>query len=400
MPPTESEQHLRRLSRRLPRRPKEHSCRQLKPCGISKREEAGFVLYDRPLLKDSRYAAAGVDIDAKAAALARAKEVIRSTFTPGVLGDVGGFGGLFRPDLSGYVEPVLVASTDGVGTKLKVAFETGRHDSCGADLVNHCVNDILVQGARPLFFLDYVASGKLEPSVLQKVIEGIARGCRENGVALLGGETAEMPGFYSPGEYDVAGTIVGIVDRQKILDGSRVRAGDVVLGLPSAGLHTNGYSLAREVLFDRMKKRPQDPLLEAGGDTVANLLLAPHLSYWNPIAPLLEQDLVHAMAHITGGGFYENIPRVVPSGLEVVVEAGSWSPPPIFGVIARSGNVSFEEMYRVYNMGIGMAVFASSEDLGPISRIWSHMNQRWSAIGNVRSGQRGVVIEPPAEAES
>jgi len=351
-------------------------------------------------LTDSRYAAAGVDIDAKAAALARAKEVIRSTFTPGVLGDVGGFGGLFRPDLSGYREPVLVASTDGVGTKLKVAFETGRHDSCGADLVNHCVNDILVQGAGPLFFLDYVATGKLDPSVLQKVIEGIARGCRQNGVALLGGETAEMPGFYAAGEYDVAGTIVGIVDREKILDGSRVRAGDVVLGLPSAGLHTNGYSLAREVLFGRMKKRPQDQLPATGGETVADLLLAPHLSYWKPIAPLLERNLVHAMAHITGGGFYENIPRVLPHDLGVVVKSGAWPVPAIFEVISRGGEVSFEEMHRVFNMGIGMVVFASPEDVGPISRIWSEMDQRWYAIGNVRPGDRGVVIEPPSPSRS
>jgi phosphoribosylformylglycinamidine cyclo-ligase len=345
-------------------------------------------------LKPSRYAAAGVDIDAKAAALSRAKETIRSTFTPGVLGDVGGFGGLFRPDLSGYREPVLVASTDGVGTKLKLAFETGRHDSCGADLVNHCVNDILVQGANPLFFLDYVATGKLDPGVLQKVIEGIVRGCRENGVALLGGETAEMPGFYAPNEYDLAGTIVGIVDREKILDGSRVRAGDVALGLPSAGLHTNGYSLARDVLFGRLKKRPQDRLPELAGEAIADALLAPHLSYWKPIAPLLEQDLVHAMAHITGGGFYENIPRVVPEHLDVVVKSGAWPVPAIFDVIARAGEVSFSEMHRVFNMGIGMVVFAAPETIPRISRAWADVGQRWYAIGNVRPGSRRVIIEP------
>jgi len=344
-------------------------------------------------LTDSRYAAAGVDIDAKSSALSRAKEAIRSTFTPGVLGDVGGFGGLFRPDLAGYREPVLVASTDGVGTKLKVAFETGRHDSCGADLVGHCVNDVLVQGARSLFFLDYVATGRLDPSVLQKVIEGIARGCRENGVALIGGETAEMPGFYAPGEYDLAGTIVGIVDREKLLDGSRVRAGDVVLGLPSAGLHTNGYSLAREVLFGRMKKRPQDRLPELGGETVADVLLAPHLSYGKPIAPLLEQDLVHGLAHITGGGFFENIPRVIPGDLEVVLRSGSWPVPAVFDVIAREGDVSFEEMHRVFNMGIGMVVFAAPEDVARISRVWTEAGQRWYTIGDVKAGRRGVVIE-------
>jgi phosphoribosylformylglycinamidine cyclo-ligase len=344
-------------------------------------------------LKDSRYAAAGVDIDAKAAALSRAKAAIRSTFTPGVLGDVGGFGGLFRPDFSGYREPVLVASTDGVGTKLKVAFETGRHDSCGADLVNHCVNDVLVQGAKALFFLDYVAAGKLVPETLQRVVEGVARGCRENGVALLGGETAEMPGFYAAGDYDVAGTIVGVVDREKILDGSRVREGDIALGLPSAGLHTNGYTLAREVLFERMGKRPADRLRELGDETIADALLAPHLSYANAIHPLLSEGLVHSMAHITGGGFYDNVPRVVPEGLEVVLKSGAWPVPPIFGVIQRGGDVSFEEMHRVFNMGIGMVVFAAADDLPRISRTWKEMNQGWFAVGNVRRGGSGVVIE-------
>ena len=347
-------------------------------------------------LGNSRYADAGVDIDAKAAALSRAKTAIRSTFTPGVLGDVGGFGGLFQPDLSGYREPVLVASTDGVGTKLKVAFETGRHDSCGADLVNHCVNDILVQGAKGLFFLDYVAAGKLVPETLQQVLEGVARGCRANGIALLGGETAEMPGFYAGGDYDVAGTIVGIVDREKILDGSRVREGDLALGLPSAGLHTNGFTLAREVLFEKMGKRPSDRLRELGGETIADALLAPHLSYARALQPLLAEGLVHAMAHITGGGFFDNIPRVVPEGLEVVLKSGAWPVPPIFEVIERAGDISFEEMHRVFNMGIGMVVFAAADDLPRISAAWREMNQRWFAIGNVRRGDRRVVFQPAA----
>ena len=351
-------------------------------------------------MNDSRYAAAGVDIDAKAAALARAKAAIRSTFTPGVLGDVGGFGGLFRPDLSAFREPVLVASTDGVGTKLKVAFETGRHDLCGADLVNHCVNDILVQGAAPLFFLDYVATGKLAPDVVLKVIEGIARGCRENGVALLGGETAEMPGFYAAGEYDVAGTIVGIVEREKILDGSRVQAGDVALGLPSTGLHTNGYSLARDVLFEKFEKRPADRLPELHGETIGDALLAPHLSYRPVIEPLLARDLVHSMAHITGGGFYDNIPRVVPADLEVILKSGSWPVPPIFGVIQRAGDVSFEEMHRVFNMGIGMVVFVAPGSVTEIARLWSEMQQRGFAIGSVSAGKRGVVIETSPSSES
>jgi phosphoribosylformylglycinamidine cyclo-ligase len=350
-------------------------------------------------LKTDRYAAAGVDIDAKAAALARASDTIRSTFTSGVLGDVGGFGGLFRPDFSAYHDPVLVASTDGVGTKLKVAFETGRHDLCGADLVNHCVNDILVQGARPLFFLDYVATGRIEPDVLEKVIEGIARGCRENDTALLGGETAEMPDFYREGEYDVAGTIVGVVDRERLLDGSRIAGGDLALGLASAGLHTNGYSLARAVFFEKMGRRPEDRLRELGG-SIADALLAPHLSYRKALEPLLDRSLVHGMAHITGGGFFDNIPRVLPGELNVVIKAGSWPVPPIFDVIAREGAVSFEEMHRVFNMGVGMVVFVSPADLAEVTRIWSGSGQRWYAIGNVTPGERRVVIEPPPRQES
>jgi phosphoribosylformylglycinamidine cyclo-ligase len=348
-------------------------------------------------LTESRYADAGVDIDAKAAALERAKKAIRSTFTPGVLGDVGGFGGLFRPDFSAYRDPVLVASTDGVGTKLKVAFETGRHGSCGADLVNHCVNDILVQGARPLFFLDYVAAGRIDPAVLGAVIDGIARGCRENGTALLGGETAEMPGFYAAGEYDVAGTIVGVVDRDRILDGSRIAEGDVVLGLPSVGLQTNGYTLARKVFFDTMGLEPTERVAELGGRAVGDVLLDPHLSYLRPMETLLDAGLVHGMAHLTGGGFYDNIPRVLPEGLDVVIKSGSWVVPPVFEVIAREGRVSFEEMHRVFNMGIGMVVFVAPADLGRVSQLWRDADVKWNAVGNVRGrGSRRVVVEPEA----
>ena len=349
-------------------------------------------------MSESRYAAAGVDIDAKAAALARAKAAIRSTFTPGVLGDVGGFGGLFRPDFSGYREPVLVASTDGVGTKLKVAIAMGRHDTCGADLVNHCVNDILVQGARPLFFLDYVATGKVEPGVIEAVIEGIAKGCRENATALLGGETAEMPGFYASGEYDVAGTIVGVVERDRILDGSRIAAGDVALGLPSGGLQTNGYTLARKVFFETMGKRPQDRLGELGGRAVGDVLLDPHLSYRKAMEPVLDAGLAHGMAHITGGGFYDNIPRVLPEGLDVVVKSGAWPVPPVFEVIAREGGVGFEEMHRVFNMGIGMVVFVAASDLAGVAEIWKGLRQPWFAIGNVKGGgsRRVAVDRAPA----
>jgi phosphoribosylformylglycinamidine cyclo-ligase len=348
-------------------------------------------------LKDSRYADAGVDIDAKAAALARARTAIRSTFTPGVLGDVGGFGGLFRPDFSAYKEPVLVGSTDGVGTKLKIAIAMDRHDTCGGDLVNHCVNDILVQGARPLFFLDYIATGKIESGVIGSIIEGIARACRENGTALLGGETAEMPGFYAAGEYDLAGTIVGVVDRDRILDGSRITEGDVVLGLPSVGLQTNGYTLARKVFFDTMGLKPTESVAELGGRPVGDVLLDPHLSYLHPMEPLLDAGLVHGMAHLTGGGFYDNIPRVLPEGLDVVVKSGSWIVPPVFEVIAREGQVSFEEMHRVFNMGIGMVVFVEAADLGRIAQLWRDANVKWNAVGNVRGkGSRRVVVEREA----
>jgi phosphoribosylformylglycinamidine cyclo-ligase len=345
-------------------------------------------------LRSSRYTAAGVDIDAKAAALVRARSAIRSTFTKDVLGDVGGFGGLFRPDFAGLAEPVLVASTDGVGTKLKVAIETGRHDTCGADLVNHCVNDILVQGARPLFFLDYVAMGKLEPAVLESVIDGIARGCRENGTALLGGETAEMPGFYADGDYDVAGTIVGVVDRPRIVDGSRIAPGDVALGLPSLGLQTNGYTLARKVLFEELGRKPSDPLESGGGPSVADALLAPHLSYLRALEPLLAEDLVHGMAHITGGGFYDNIPRVLPADVDVVIRSGAWPVPRVFEVIEREGRVSFEEMHRVFNMGIGMVVFVAPDRVARAAELWGR-SQKWFAIGNVKPGARRVVVEPP-----
>jgi phosphoribosylformylglycinamidine cyclo-ligase len=349
---------------------------------------------------DSRYSAAGVDIDAKAALLSRARDTIRSTFTPGVLGDVGGFGGLFRPDFSDLREPVLVASTDGVGTKLKVAVEAGRHDSCGADLVNHCVNDILVQGARPLFFLDYIATGKIEPAVVEAIIAGIARGCRDNGTALLGGETAEMPGFYAVGEYDIAGTIVGVVDRENILEGSRVRAGDLALGLPSAGLHTNGYSLARRILFEDLGKRASDRLKELGNKSIADALLAPHLSYLRALEPLLAENLVHAMAHITGGGFFDNIPRVLPENVDVVIREGSWPVLPIFQLLQKEGNVSFEEMHRVFNMGIGMVVFVAPEDLSRVAKIWTAGDQRFFEIGIVVPGSRRVVVEPAPGALS
>jgi phosphoribosylformylglycinamidine cyclo-ligase len=289
------------------------------------------------------YREAGVDIDAGNETVRRIKSIARSTFTPGVLSDIGSFGGLFSLNTDRHPDPVLVSSADGVGTKLKVAFMTGRHDTIGADLVNHCVNDILVQGAEPLFFLDYLATGRLSPAVAEQVIAGVGRACRENGCALIGGETAEMPGFYADGEYDIAGFIVGVVERSKVIDGRRVVPGDALIGLASGGLHTNGYSLARHVLFERAGLGADTfvPQLEA---TVGDALLAPHRSYLGAMRPLIEAGLVKAMAHITGGGITENLPRVLPEGCGANIDRLAWTVPPIFRLIQQHGNIAADEM--------------------------------------------------------
>lgn len=333
------------------------------------------------------YAAAGVDIDAKETGLREVRRLARATFTPGVLSDLGLFGGLFRLDLEGLREPVLVASADGVGTKLAVARLAGDFSTVGRDLVNHCVNDILVQGARPLFFLDYVGAGTLEPARLVELVGGVAAGCRENGCALLGGETAEMPGFYRPGDYELAGFIVGVVDRGAVLDGSRVREGDVLLGLPSAGLHTNGYSLARRILLEQMRLSLDDRLPD-GGDarTVGEILLAPHLSYLRPLAPLLAHPGLHALAHITGGGLTDNLPRILPAGCGAEIEVGSWPVPEVFRLLERRGDVGRDEMFRVFNMGIGMAVIVDPTSAEEIRAGLDGARR----IGAVRRGS-GVV---------
>jgi phosphoribosylformylglycinamidine cyclo-ligase len=323
------------------------------------------------------------------AAVARAKEAIRSTFTPGVLGDVGGFGGLFRPDFSGMSDPVLVASTDGVGTKIRVAIASGVHGTVGQDIVNHCVDDILVQGARPLFFLDYVATGRMRREVIAEVIGGVAAACRENGCALLGGETAEMPGMYADGDYDLAGTIVGVVDRPRLLDGSRVAEGDVLLGLASSGLHTNGYSLARKLFFERLGLGPHDRVPELGA-TVAESLLAVHRSYLKPLLPLVEDGLLSAMSHVTGGGFPDNLPRVLPEGSRAVVEPGGWEWPALFRFIREKGNVPDDEMLRVFNCGVGIVLFVPPPHVDEVSRRLSATGERVLAVGRVESGPRGV----------
>jgi phosphoribosylformylglycinamidine cyclo-ligase len=301
------------------------------------------------------YRQAGVDIDAGNETVRRIKSLARSTFTTGVLSDIGSFGGLFRLDRDRFRDPVLVSSADGVGTKLKVAFMTGTHHTIGADLVNHCVNDILVQGAVPLFFLDYLATGRLSPAVAEQIVSGIATACREHGCALIGGETAEMPGFYADGEYDLAGFIVGAVDRPKIVDGRGIVPGDVLIGLPSAGLHTNGYSLARRVMFEIAGLRA-DTFVPELGVAAGEALLAPHRCYLRVVAPLLDQGLVKGLAHITGGGITENLPRILPDGCQAEIDPGVWDVPPIFRFIQQRGAVTREEMFRTFNMGIGFIV--------------------------------------------
>jgi phosphoribosylformylglycinamidine cyclo-ligase len=340
------------------------------------------------------YRDSGVDIDAGNETVRRIKSLARSTFTPGVLSDIGSFGGLFKLDRDGVREPVLVSSADGVGTKLKVAFMTGRHDTVGADLVSHCVNDILVQGAGPLFFLDYLATGKLSPDVAEQVIIGVARGCRDNGCALLGGETAEMPGFYADGEYDIAGFIVGIVDRERLIDGKQIVPGDVLIGLESAGLHTNGYSLARRVFFDACGYSPETRLPELG-TSIGEALLAPHRSYLRTVRPLLEAGLVKGMAHITGGGITENLPRVLPEGSAAAITLRSWTVPSLFRVIQDRGRIATEEMFRAFNMGIGF-ILVCAEDRADLALRTVHDASDVSAmvIGRVVSGDRDVRYIP------
>lgn len=303
------------------------------------------------------YRSAGVDIDAATKALGKVREHARSTYQPGTLSDIGSFGGLFRLDTEKYRRPVLVASTDGVGTKLKLAFATGRHTSVGYDLVSHCINDILVQGARPLFFLDYLAMGQLDGEVAADVVAGIAEACREFSLSLLGGETAEMPGFYQKGEYDVAGTILGVVEEDRIIDGRRAVAGDKVWALDSWGLHTNGYSLARKIFFDKEGLSP-DSHVDALDATVADVLLARHRCYLPDLEPHLDSDHIHALSHITGGGLTDNIPRVLPDGCGVRIELGALRPLPVFRYLMDKGDVPPSEMLRTFNMGVGMVVIA------------------------------------------
>ena len=336
------------------------------------------------------YRASGVDIDAGNETVRRIKALAKSTFTPGVLSDIGSFGGLFALDRNRYQEPVLVASTDGVGTKLKVAFMTGRHDTVGRDLVNHCVNDILVQGAEPLFFLDYLATGRLSPDVAEQVIAGVARGCKENGCALLGGETAEMPGFYADGEYDIAGTIVGVVEKSRVIDGRSIVPGDILIGLGSDGLHTNGYSLARRVMFDVCGLSPDTRVPELA-TTAGEALLWPHRSYLESVRPLLEAGWVKGMAHITGGGITENLPRILPPGTAAEIDRRSWTAPPLFQFLQERGGIDDTEMFRAFNMGIGFIIACAETDADSVIGSLAKRPTPYARhIGRVVSGSPAV----------
>jgi phosphoribosylformylglycinamidine cyclo-ligase len=342
--------------------------------------------------KSATYRDAGVDIDAANRATEKIKELARGTFNSRTLSEIGSFGGMFDGAFPEMRQPVLVASADGVGTKLKIAFATGIHNTVGRDLVNHCTNDILVQGARPLFFLDYIATGKLAPETVASIVEGIADGCRENGAALLGGETAEMPGFYADGEYDVAGFIVGVVDQSRVIDGHAITPGDIVLGLPAVGLHTNGYSLARKLFFEVAGYTADSHLTELS-ETVGAALLKPHVSYLRPLEGLLASGQIKGLAHITGGGLLENIPRILPAGTSVQITRGSWPVLPIFETMQRMGNIEEAEMYRTFNMGIGMVVVCAEADAAEIT---SHVRERSLScfeIGRVSEGPCNVVFE-------
>ncbi len=355
-------------------------------------------------MKKSAYAAAGVDIDLGNRVKATLPQLLARTHRREVLGKVGGFGGLFALDVRKYREPVLVSSVDGVGTKLKLAFALNRHDTIGQDLVNHCVNDIAVLGAEPLFFLDYLGTGRLEPHVFTEIIRGFATACAENGCALIGGETAQMPGFYRQGEYDVSGTIVGVVEKSRMLNGQKtVRRGDVVIGIASSGLHTNGYSLARQILFKKLRLTPSSSV-PGSRKTLGEELLQVHISYGPLVQALIRQfnsrlparsgaPPVRAFAHITGGGFVDNIPRVLPGGCDVVIQKHSWEAPPIFRLLAERGGVAEAELYQVFNMGIGMVALVAADQAEPVLKfIHARKHPAW-IIGQVVKG-RGEVRMP------
>ena len=335
-----------------------------------------------------KYADAGVNIAVADDAKQRIRHLASHTFTPAVLGGIGGFGALFALDTRKWKEPVLVSSADGVGTKLKVAMSMGVHSTVGGDLVNHCVNDILVQGAEPLFFLDYLAMGKLEPNVVEQLMDGMSRSCRKAGCALIGGETAEMPGFYAPGEYDLAGFIVGVVERKNILTGKGVKPGDTLIGLPSAGLHTNGYSLARKLVFD-VAKLKNDTYVAEVGNKIGAELLKPHVCYAPAVKNILAKGWASALAHITGGGIPGNLPRVLPSGVKAVIDLESWPIPSIFKYLAKVGEIDTDELLQAFNMGIGMIVIVPSAYVKEAEADLKRRREKFYRIGRIEKGDTG-----------
>ncbi len=337
------------------------------------------------------YADAGVSLSRADQAMVGVKKSVRSTFNQGVLGDVGNFGGLFTLNHLGLKDPVLVSSVDGVGTKLKVDIEMGTHTLPGQDIVNHCCNDILVQGARPLFFLDYVAMGSLEPSVMDSIVVGMAKACRENDMVLIGGETAEMPGFYAKGDYDISGTIVGVVERDNIIDGSHIHPGTKILGLPSTGLHTNGYSLARKALFDVAGYTVKSKVEGLKG-TIGEALTVPHRSYYKSLIDLTNEKKIDGMVHVTGSGFQGNIPRILPESVDVVIDRSAWQVPAIFKLIQQAGTVEKDEMYSTFNMGIGMLLFVDDANLAEVEAHLKAKNEPFYMVGEVVKGSRKVLF--------
>jgi len=335
-----------------------------------------------------KYADAGVNIAVADDVKQRIRHLASRTFTPAVLGGIGGFGGLFGLDTKRWKEPVLVSSADGVGTKLKIAMAMGVHSTVGGDLVNHCVNDILVQGAEPLFFLDYLAMGKLEPNVVEQLVDGMSRSCRKAGCALIGGETAEMPGFYPPGEYDLAGFIVGVVDRSKLLTGKAVKPGDTLIGLPTAGLHTNGYSLARKLVFDVAKLKPDTYVAEVGNKIGAELL-KPHICYAPALKNLVSRGWVSALAHITGGGIPGNLPRVLPSGVKAIIDLDAWPIPLIFKYLAKLGEIETDDLLQSFNMGVGMIAIVPSTHVKEAEADLKRRREKFYRIGRIERGDTG-----------
>ncbi len=336
------------------------------------------------------YADAGVDISSGDRTKQRIKYLAQRTFTRNVLSEIGGFGGLFKLDIAKFDQPVLVSSADGVGTKLKIAFELGVHHTVGADLVNHCVNDIAVQGATPLFLLDYLATGALDGEVAERIVSGLADACRANGCALIGGETAQMPGFYADGEYDLAGFIVGVVDREKLITGTKIKAGDVLIGLPSTGLHTNGYSLARKLFFETAGYRAEQ-YVNALKEKAGAALMKTHRSYLHAIQKLTAADVVVGMAHITGGGITENLPRILPKGVAACIDLGSWPVLPIFEHLRELGNVEQDEMLRTFNMGIGLIAAVPAEKFNRAKGILERAGEKCYLIGKIQKGDRKVI---------